>query len=51
VPLWAGAYLFPHFQVPQILGLVENGNHPQPEWPGLGLIAFLMRKESGPEEA
>jgi hypothetical protein len=28
------------------LGLIVNGNHFQPEWPGPEPIAFLMRKES-----
>jgi hypothetical protein len=27
------------------LGLIVNGNHFQPEWPGPEAIAFLMRKE------
>jgi hypothetical protein len=50
VPPWAWVYLFPYFQVPQVLGLVVDGNCLQPECPGLGPTDFLMRKESGPGE-
>jgi hypothetical protein len=34
-----------------ILGLIVDGNCTQPECPGSGPIAFLMRKESGLVEA
>jgi hypothetical protein len=37
--------------VPLVLGLIVNGNHFQPEWPGPEPIAFLMRQESGLVEA
>jgi hypothetical protein len=33
--------------VPWVLGLIVDGNCLQPEWPGPGPIAFLMKKESG----
>jgi hypothetical protein len=36
-------HVFPHFQVPWVLGFLVNGNHFQPEWPGPEPIAFLMQ--------
>jgi hypothetical protein len=37
--------------VPQVLGLIVDGNHLKPELTGLGPIDLLMRRESGPREA